>query len=392
MKTIQRKLLLSISTFIFALLAFTGATVAWFNLSDEVAIEGFNMNISTGENLRVKMKVEDPDNPGFYIWEWVNEVHTEDIERLFNLQRIEKQGGAGYLLSDLRLEPLSSLDGIDFYNRQLMNAAGEAWFQNGNYKYNAPTTTYNSTHQLKYFELDLTFKSHSETTSLKVFLNQGGSIDDPLYPITAINSGTGISAIEKALRMAFVDLTQDENLDDVEPLMIYEQDARIQKGNSFDNSWLPENTHTFPTWIQNTWDSGTIVPIVMPDPASSGDKYFNVATSKLYTYTTTWGEGVYLPMAEPQTAGSWYDVATTTLYTATAATLPVQTTTSALFNFTSETEDNSFLFILAPLEERTIRIRIWIEGWDSSTTDALWKQTAAARLFTVSLNFKGIPQ
>lgn len=526
MNSMSRKLLISISTFIFALLAFTGATVAWFNLSDEVAIEGFDMNISTGENLQVKVirNVE-----GTWTEVWDNAVTAADIYYLFREQIKVKQGlseGDAYDVGDLRLEPLTSLDGQTFYNRQLANIFGESLYLNSNYQYNPPTTSHNSTHQYKFFELELTFKSESATTNMKVFLNNGGNESDPEYPFTWLSNTNSAVDMAGAMRMAFIVGGQTS--------MIYEQDADVIKKNSFNNALLPGNSKVQPKWVLNGWDAGVAVPDSEPIDPETGDRwvdvtnellftygtdawdtgiaieitttpifgnYYNDVEGKLYTYQAAWDDGVAIAVVKPTsgmaiddqwfnkvnsrlytfvgtthdtgtpipttvpgtpTEGDrWYDEIegklytygvsswnagvtipqateaplvgdyfnpdldllfrsltdpwgngvyvqqTTTfstygtyfnpdenkLYTALEKPLPIQTTTSARYDFTSEAEANSFLFELAPEEEKTVTIRIWIEGWDAKTTDELWQNTTELqRQLKVSLNFKGIPQ
>lgn len=327
MKSMQRKLLLSISTFIFALLAFTGATVAWFNLSDEVTIEGFDMNISTGENLLVLL----PGVDGTDEAHWSNAIDAVVVENLYKAQRLLAQG-VSYAPSDLRLEPLTSLNGYEFYNRQLPNASAQATYRALAHAYTSPTTT---THRSKYFELDLTFRSDSQTSSLKVYLNRG---DELIEIIESKLVAAGLSALEGALRIAFVEETVLGSGIFNKTMLIYEQDAPIAPSNSF-------------TRVNN--------------PVGPVNNY------------------------HPQP--TWQD-----------AEQVVQTTTSARFNFTAETEANSYLFTLPPATSgdllanaKTIKITLWLEGWDAGTTDELWQQGIADiddLAFTVSLNFKGIPQ
>jgi hypothetical protein len=320
MKSMQRKLLLSISTFIFALLAFTGATVAWFNLSDEVTIDGFDMNISTGENLLVLL-------PGFDGTEeshWTNAIDEAIVETMYKAQRLAAQG-VQYAPSDLRLEPLTSLNGYQFYNRQLPNSAGQATYREAGFLYTSPTS---ATHRSKYFELNLTFRSDSSTSSLRVYLNKG---DELIEIIETKLKAAGLTTLEGALRIAFVEETTLGTGVFNKTMLIYEQDGPVAPNNSFTRA---TNFHSQPTW---------------------------------------------------------QDVEQV-----------VQLTTSARFNFTSETEANSYLFSLPPATDgnllansKTIKITLWLEGWDSGTTDALWQQgiaTPADLGFTVSLNFKGIPQ
>lgn len=102
-----KKILMSISTFLFALFAFTGATLAWFELSDEVSVSGFDMEITSGENLKIEV------SPG---------VFSNGSESIGNPKIIFPTlfyNQKGYTVNRVRLEPLTSLDGKTFYIRQL---------------------------------------------------------------------------------------------------------------------------------------------------------------------------------------------------------------------------------------------------------------------------------
>ena len=54
MRSTSRKLLLSLSTFIFALVTLFGATFAWFTSADTATVTSFNLSINSGNNLLLK--------------------------------------------------------------------------------------------------------------------------------------------------------------------------------------------------------------------------------------------------------------------------------------------------------------------------------------------------
>jgi len=267
MKPSYKKILLSVSTFLFALFAFTGATLAWFNLSDEVTVSGFDMEITTGENLKIEI------SPGVYS-NGSGNLNNPIISfpTLFQSQH-------GYTVGKVRLEALTSLDGDKFYVRQLGGV-----YQDDAYEH-IPGAIY-----LSYYDLNLKFKSMSDTSLMNVHLNTG----------TFFERVQGDPAMIGTLRIAFI-------VDGV-TLMIYEQDAPVQKSNSF----LP-------------------------------------------------GYG----LGEEQI------------------------TTSARYDNTIEAAINSFLFSLDTNQEKTLTLRIWLEGWDDKTSDEFWKVTSIVKTYLV---FKGIPQ
>jgi hypothetical protein len=188
----QRKLLLSISTFIFALFAFSGATLAWFNLSDEVSIADFGLEITTGENLKIEV------SPGVFSNGSGNLANPViSFPALFLAQH-------GYSVSRVRLDPLTSLDGELFYIRQLSGVYHDPAYEH-----------HPSGYFLSYYDLDLTFKSMSDTSLMKVYLNNG----------TTIALRAGDPNLVNTIRIAFIV--------DGETVMIYEQDAPIEKTNGF---------------------------------------------------------------------------------------------------------------------------------------------------------------
>lgn len=187
-----RKILMSISTFLFALFAFTGATLAWFELSDQVSIGGFDMEITSGENLKIEIA------PGVYS---NGSESTGNPKILFPALFYSQKG---YTVNRVRLEPLTSLDGKTFYIRQLGTT-----YLDDNYLH-VPDGQY-----LNYFDFNLKFKSESSTSLMNVHLNTG----------TRVSNFHGDPIIPNTVRIAFI-------VDDV-TIMIYEEDALVQPSNSF---------------------------------------------------------------------------------------------------------------------------------------------------------------
>lgn len=281
MRSTSRKLLLSLSTFIFALVTLFGATFAWFTSADTATVTSFNLSINSGNNLLLK------NSAGTF----VTNLTAQDVIDLYDAQH-----SPTYALANLRLSPLTSLDGEDFYLEQ-------------------KTTTYLDAGRLYtpgtagmfYFDIDITVRA---LAPMDVHLLQGAT-------------GMFVSTLGKAgaYRASFYDSTT--------LLKIWESDAPVVANDSLERA------------LNFITPSG---------PAAGLDLGGQTTTSALYNY-------------ESASANSTVQSKLLTMAAYSGATP------------TTGTHAN----------DKTITVRIWIEGWDILTNDDL-----KTDILAVNLRFIGV--
>jgi hypothetical protein len=238
MKSTSRKLLLSLSTFLFALVALFGATFAWFTQADTATIETLNINVTAGENLKIE------DATGAF----VTTLTPVQVAALYNKQHTT--GGLlfdesnTYTYNNLRVVPLTSLLGMDFYTEQ----AGTV-YENAGYSYTPGTAG------IFYFDLVLNFQA---SIPMNVHL-KADSIDDILSSMVDIDGLGDIQERGGAYRIAFIDFDTDATI------FIWERDAT---DSTSWNSLLLANGNVqtpYPTWdpviqqlTRNSFYNGTV--------------------------------------------------------------------------------------------------------------------------------------
>jgi hypothetical protein len=290
MRSTSRKLLLSLSTFIFALVTLFGATFAWFTTADTATVDTLTFNVSTGANLMISTTEVALPADGTY----ASVVTSAQIASMYGTQHTSGGKlftGVQYALSNLRMTPLTSTTGNTFYVEQ---KAGTEYYAAG-YQY-APGAA-----GVFYFDIVLTFRA---AAPMNVHLAYDASL--PLITSTVSSTERG-----GAYRMAFLVGAATT------PVMIYEKDAPDTKTNSLIRGG---NFHTQPSWTD----------------------------------------------------------------------APVQTTTGALENgVPGNNRTNSLIMTLNPGAEtyayETVTIRLWLEGWDLLTIDALKSSTMAVNLKFIGL-------
>lgn len=218
MRSTSRKLLLSLSTFIFALVTLFGATFAWFTTADTATVDTLSFNVSTGANLMISTTdVADPATGNY-----AAVVTSAQIATMYNTQHTtggKLFGTNTYTLPNLKMTPLTSLDGRTFYVEQ---KAGTV--------YEAPGYLYTpGAAGIFYFDIVLTFRAAAP-------MNVHLAYDATLPLITSTVSSTERGG---AYRMAFFVGSATS------PAMIYEKDANDGVTNSLARAG---NTHTQPTW------------------------------------------------------------------------------------------------------------------------------------------------
>ncbi|HOI47335.1 MAG TPA: hypothetical protein PLR26_06345 [Bacilli bacterium] len=283
MRSTSRKLLLSLSTFIFALVTLFGATFAWFTAADTATVTSFNLSINSGDNLLIK------NSAGTF----VTNLTAADVLALYNA----KHSTTLTDLDEVKLSPLTSKDGETFYLEQ-------------------KTTTYADSARrytpgaagMFYLDLDITIRA---LVPMDVHLLSGTTA---MFVSTVSRAG--------AYRASFYDNTT--------LLKIWESDAPVAANDSLERA------------------GNFITP---SGPAAGLDLGGQTTTSALYNY-------------ESAAADSTVNSRLLQNMAAYSGTTP-----------TTGTHAN----------DKTITVRIWIEGWDILTTDDLKTDSLA-----VNLRFIGV--
>jgi hypothetical protein len=149
MKSTSRKLLLSLSTFLFTLVALFGATFAWFSAADQATVSTLTINVTAGENLKL-LKSGTVGVDAIY----ATNLLSSDIQALYNLQHVATTGALNsgpttYTYGNLYLTPLTSLDGAAFFTEQ----KSALYLDNTNNSYTPGTAG------IFYFDVILTFQA-----------------------------------------------------------------------------------------------------------------------------------------------------------------------------------------------------------------------------------------
>lgn len=287
MRSTSRKLLLSLSTFIFALVTLFGATFAWFTAADQASLDGFNLTVSSGQNLLIKNSSDT----------FVTTLSVGEITTLYNNQHVTQgvlnpSTTIAYQLGQLRLSPLTSKNGSTFYLEQKTTTYADAA------RLYAPGAA-----GMFYFDLNITFRA---LVPLDVHL-----LYDATTPLFTSSKGYA-----GAYRLSL--------FEGATPIRIWESDA----------------------------------PVVGNSSLTRGGNFI-----------------------DPTGPAAGLD-------------LSGQTTSSALYNYESASADssvNSKVFTMAAYNgvdttnDRTVTVRIWIEGWDVLTINSLKDD-----VLTVALKFVGV--